>query len=70
MAIRLLAGSFDATTVQQIAGAEPIGDIVIVSSETERGVAMIVRQLITSGADIVEIRPQTADLESIFRGAS
>jgi ABC-2 type transport system ATP-binding protein len=70
MAIRLLAGSFDATTVERIAGAEPIGDIVIVSSETERGVARIVRQLIASGADIVEIRPQTADLESIFRGVS
>ena len=70
MAIRLLAGSFDAATVERIAGAAPIGDIVIISSETERGVATIVRQLITSGADIVEIRPQTADLESIFRGAS
>ncbi len=70
MAIRLLAGSFDATTVEQIAGVAPAGDIVIVSSETERGVALIVRQLITSGADIVEIRPQTTDLESIFRGAS
>jgi len=70
MAIRMLAGSFDATTVERIAGAKPAGDIVIVSSETERGVAAIVRQLINSGADIVEIRSQTADLESIFRGAS
>jgi ABC-2 type transport system ATP-binding protein len=70
MAIRLLTGSFDVAAVERIAGATPIGDIVIISSDTERGVALIVRQLITSGADIVEIRPQTADLESIFRGAS
>jgi ABC-2 type transport system ATP-binding protein len=66
--IRMVAGSFDASTVEQIAGSAPIEDTVIVPAATERDVAAIIRRLVNSGADIVEVRRQTSDLESLFRG--
>jgi ABC-2 type transport system ATP-binding protein len=68
MAIRLVPGSFDPSAVEKIAGSTPSDNTVIVSAATERAVAAIVRRLINSGADIVEVRPQTSDLESLFRG--
>lgn len=67
--IRLIPGSFDASAVAQITGSTPSDDTVIVSVATEGAVADIVRRLINSGADIVEVRRQTSDLESLFRGA-
>ncbi len=68
--VRFLAGTFDAATVERIAGRSPQGDSVVVSAASEADIAAIVRQLVTSGADIVEVRPHVADLEDIFRGAS
>ena len=68
--IRLLAGAFDAAAVERIAGRPPQGDTVVVSAASEADIAAVVRQLVTSGADIVEVRPHVADLEDIFRGAS
>ena len=70
VAIRFLPGSFDVDTVLRIAGAEPQDGIVIVSRETEVEIAAIVRRLMMSGADIVDIHPHTMDLESIFRSDS
>jgi hypothetical protein len=66
MVIRLVPGSFDASAVEQIAGSTPSDNTIIVSAATERDVAAIVRRLINSGADIVEVRRQTSDLESLF----
>jgi ABC-2 type transport system ATP-binding protein len=69
VAIRLLPGSYDPSAVAQITGSTPSDDTVIVSAATERAVAAVVRRLIESGADVVEVRRQTSDLESLFRGA-
>ena len=43
---------------------------VALAAASEADIAAVVRQLVTSGADIVEVRPHVADLEDIFRGAS
>jgi ABC-2 type transport system ATP-binding protein len=70
VAVRFLAGAFDAAAVERIAGRAPRGDTVVVSAATEADIAAIVRQLVSGGADVVEVRPHVADLEDIFRGAS
>lgn len=46
------------------------GETKIVTGATEAEIAATVRQIIESGADVVEVRPHTADLEDIFRGIS
>ncbi|HEV2722194.1 MAG TPA: ABC transporter ATP-binding protein [Thermoanaerobaculia bacterium] len=69
-AIRFLNGSFDAAAVARIAGRAPDGDVVLVSRASEAEIAAVVRELVTSGAAVVEVRPHVADLEGIFRGAS
>lgn len=46
------------------------GATKIVTGATEAEIAATVRQIIESGADVVEVRPHTADLEDIFRGIS
>jgi len=70
VAVRFLRGAFDAAVVQRITGATPQDDVVVISGSDETEIAGIVRRLITGGAEIVEVRPHTADLEGIFRGAS
>jgi ABC-2 type transport system ATP-binding protein len=70
VAIRLLPASYDPRVVQQLTGAAPENDIVIVSAETEAGIAAIVGRLAAAGAGVVEVRPQVADLESMFRGVA
>ena len=70
VAIRLLAGSYDSNAVQRIAGNLPKDDVVIVSGRTEADVAATVRQLVMSGAGVIEVRAHTANLESIFRGVA
>ena len=68
--IRFLEGRFDPTVVERIAGSRVEDGAVIVSSSSEAEIAATVRRLITSGADIIEVRRHSADLEAIFRGAS
>jgi ABC-2 type transport system ATP-binding protein len=70
MAIRLLRGSFDREAVERITGGRLDDDTIIVSRESEAEIAAIVRELVVSGADLVEVRPHTTDLESIFRSGS
>jgi ABC-2 type transport system ATP-binding protein len=70
IAISMLEGSFDPEAVQRIAGIAPEGNAVIVTVDSEADVARIVRELVESGAGVVGVRKHTADLESIFRGAS
>jgi ABC-2 type transport system ATP-binding protein len=70
VAIRFLPGSFDADAVRRIAGAEPQGDTVVVAAAGDAEIAEVVRQLVASGAGIVEIRPHTLDLEAFFRGGA
>ena len=69
IAITMLPG-FDANEVQRVAGVAPRENVVIVAVESESGIAELVRQLVASGAGIIDVRRHTADLESIFRGAA
>lgn len=68
VAVTLLPGSFDADTVARIAGSTPAGNVVTASLETENDIAELVRELVASGAGVIDVRRHTADLEGIFRG--
>jgi ABC-2 type transport system ATP-binding protein len=68
VAVTLIAGSFDPASVARIAGAEPQENLVIASVETEMQIAELVRELVASGAGVIDVRRHTADLEKIFRG--
>ena len=70
IAVTMLEDSFDPAAVQRIAGSAPAGNVVLASVETEADVAQVVRELVESGAGIIEVRRHTADLEGIFRGAA
>jgi ABC-2 type transport system ATP-binding protein len=69
VAVTMLPG-FDVAAVEHIAGAAPRDNVVIVSLETESDIAELVRELVTSGAGVIDVRRHTTDLESIFRGAA
>jgi ABC-2 type transport system ATP-binding protein len=68
LAVTMLAGSFDPAAVERIAGAPVDGNHVIATVETEADVAQLVRELVESGAGVVDVRKHVADLEGIFRG--
>ena len=70
VAVTMLAGSFDPAAVEKIAGTPPRENVVIVTVDSEAGVAGVVRALVESGVGVVEVRRHTADLEGIFRGAA
>jgi len=70
VAVTMLAGSYDAAMVARVAGVEARNDVVIVTLETEANIAELVRELVETGAGIVDVRKHTADLEGIFRGAA
>ena len=69
VAVTLLPG-FDAEAVARIAGAPAREHVVIASVETEADIARLVRELVGSGAGVIDVRRHTTDLESIFRGAA
>jgi ABC-2 type transport system ATP-binding protein len=46
------------------------GDVVTIEGRDDAEIAAAIRRLVESGADVVEVRPYVADLESIFRGNS
>ena len=69
VAVTMLPG-FDAAAVERIGGAAPRENVLIASVETEADIAQLVRELVESGAGIVDVRRHTTDLESIFRGAA
>jgi ABC-2 type transport system ATP-binding protein len=69
VAVTMLPG-FDAAEVARIAGTAPRENVVIATVETESDIAELVRELVASGAGIIDVRRHTADLESIFRGAA
>lgn len=70
VAIRFVAGSFDAAVVTRITGAAPQNETVVVEVQGEPEVANIVQRLVASGAGVVDVRPHAPDLERIFRGDS
>ena len=69
VAITMLAG-FDAAAVERIAGTPARENVVLATVETETQIAELVRELVESGAAIIDVRRHTTDLESIFRGAT
>ena len=69
VAVTLLPG-FDAEAVARIAGAAARENVVLASVETEQDIARLVRELVESGAGVIDVRRHTTDLESIFRGAA
>jgi len=68
VAITMLPGSFDPAAVGRIAGTPMQQNVLIASVETERDIAQLVRELVDSGAGVIDVRRHTADLEGIFRG--
>jgi ABC-2 type transport system ATP-binding protein len=70
IAVTMLAGSFDPAAVERIAGTPMRENLLIVSVETERDIAQLVRALVDGGAGVIDVRRHTADLEGIFRGAA
>jgi ABC-2 type transport system ATP-binding protein len=70
VAIRLLPGTFDAANVKRITGSEIEDGVVNVSTASDADIAAVVGALVKSGASVVEVRPQTADLEAMFRGVA
>ena len=70
MAVRLLQGSYKPETVRRMVGSVPENDVVVIAGRDDAEIAAAIRRLVTSGADVVEVRPHVADLESIFRGQS
>ena len=67
VAITLLVG-FDRTLVEHIAGVAVNDNVLIVSVENESDIAALVRELVESGAGVIDVRRHVADLEGIFRG--
>jgi len=68
--ITLLEASFDPGAIAAAAGAAPAGNLLTVTVEGDADVAALVRRLVESGAGVVDVRRQTADLERIFRGVA
>jgi ABC-2 type transport system ATP-binding protein len=69
VAVTMMPG-FDAVAVERIAGAAAKANVVIATVETEAEIARLVRELVASGAGVIDVRRHTTDLESIFRGAA
>jgi ABC-2 type transport system ATP-binding protein len=70
VAITLLTGTFDPVAVSRITGGVPKENVVIATVDDEPAIARLVKELVESGAGVIDVRRHTADLESIFRGAA
>jgi ABC-2 type transport system ATP-binding protein len=68
--ITLLDGSFQPEAVAAAAGVPPVDSVLTATVDSDAEVAALVRRLVESGAGIVDVRRQTADLEGIFRGVA
>lgn len=68
IAVTLLAGSYEPSAVEAVAGSAPKDDVVTATVDTEGDVAQFVARIVGSGAGVIDVRRRTADLESIFRG--
>ncbi|HEX9985357.1 MAG TPA: ABC transporter ATP-binding protein [Thermoanaerobaculia bacterium] len=68
IAVTLLHGTFDAAKVTEVAGTAPRGNVVVATVEQEADIARVVRDLVATGAGVIDVRRHTADLEGIFRG--
>lgn len=69
VAVTMLPG-FDAEAMQRIANAQVRENVLIATVESEEDIARLVKELVETGAGVVDVRRHTTDLESIFRGAA
>jgi len=70
IAVTMLPGSFDAEAVARITRGTVKDNVAIASVATEADIAAMVRELVATGAGVIDVRRHTADLEGIFRGAA
>ena len=70
IAVTMLPGSFDVNAIARLAGNAPKENVVIATVETEADIARLVREVIATGAGVIDVRKYTADLEGIFRGVA
>jgi ABC-2 type transport system ATP-binding protein len=68
--VTLLGGSYDGAAIERAAGEAPIDNVLTITVDSDADVAALVRRIVESGAGIIDVRRQTADLESIFRGVA
>src|SRR3954451_17909526 len=66
--VTLLAGSYDAATVEAAVGVAPANDVVAASVASEGDIAQLVARIVGTGAGVIDVRRRAADLESMFRG--
>ena len=69
IAITLLGGSFDPLAVTNAAGVAPNDNMLTIEVTDDAAIAEAVRRIVATGAGVVDVRRQTADLEEMFRGA-
>ncbi len=67
--ITMLPGSFDPVLIASAVEVEPLENVVTVAVDGDEQLAEVVRKIVATGAGIVEVRRQAADLEQMFRGA-
>lgn len=67
VAVTLLAGSYDEDAVARVAGTRPVSNLVIVAASGEQEIAALVRNIVGTGAGVVDVRRHLADLEGMFR---
>jgi len=68
--ITLLPGSFEPSVIADSIGIEPRENVITMPVGDDAELAEVVREIVATGAGIVEVRRQTADLEQMFRGQS
>ena len=68
MAITLINGSFDPARIAAMVNGTVSGNVVTFEVTGEAQIADAVRRLAETGAGVIDVRRQTADLERMFRG--
>ncbi|MEO8033158.1 MAG: ABC transporter ATP-binding protein [Acidobacteriota bacterium] len=68
--ITLLTGTFDVESIARVVDVAPVGNVVTATLGDDGEVAALVRRIVETGAGVVDVRRQTADLEGIFRGVA
>ena len=68
MSVTLINGSFDATRVAEMVNGSVSGNVLSFEVTGEAEIADAVRRLAETGAGVIDVRRQAADLERMFRG--
>lgn len=70
VAITLLPGSYDEAALTTAIGVSPKEHVLIATVATEEDIAELVRNVVATGAGVLDVRRHAADLEQIFRGSA